>query len=80
MLYTVDVCAPGWSPVRCVRRGGVGVGWGMGWASVGEVVQDFGTFLSVFVYAPTEESCEIRQNRLERGCVIEKAACVLMRV
>lgn len=48
MLYTVAVCALGWNPVRCVRGGGVG----------GRVVQEFGTFLSVFVYAQTEESCE----------------------
>lgn len=64
MLYTV-----GWSPGRWWRPGG-----GLG----GVVVQEFGTFLSVFVYAQTEESCERPHGRLERGCVIEKAVRVLM--
>lgn len=33
------------------------------WDGVGGgVVQEFGTFLSVFVYEQTEESCERRQS------------------
>lgn len=44
----------------------------------GGVVLEFATFLSVFVYAQTEASCERRQSRLKRGCVIEKEVCVLM--
>lgn len=49
MLYTVAVCALGWSPVRCVQRGG------MGWAAV--LCRSLVNFC-VFVYAQTEESCE----------------------
>lgn len=69
MLYTVAACMLGWSPARCMQEGRVGV----------RVVPEFGTFfLSVFVYAQTEKSCERRPSRLERGCVMWKAVCVLM--